>query len=66
MSRTYTKSDLERIVMAQLENLNAMHDLLSILKHQNELLHRVNEMLRDEISETKERQRGYPVRRRGA
>lgn len=33
--RTYTKADLEQIVMTQLENLNAMHDLLSIMKVQN-------------------------------
>lgn len=33
----YTKSELERIAMTHLENLKAMHDLLSIMKHQNEL-----------------------------
>ena len=42
MSRRYTKADLEEIVYLQLENLNAMHDLLSIMKHQNELLNNAN------------------------
>jgi hypothetical protein len=37
MSSRYTKADFEKIVFFQLENLNAMHDLLSIMKHQNEL-----------------------------
>lgn len=39
----------------QLENLNAMNDLLSIMKLQNELLHNTNKKLKDEISEFKEK-----------
>ena len=35
MNRRYTKADLDQTVSVQLENLNAMHDLLSIMKHQN-------------------------------
>ncbi len=58
--RTYTKADLEQIVMTQLENLNAMHDLLSIMKTQNELLHNANKKLKDEISEFKEKYFVYP------
>jgi len=38
----YTKADLERIVFTQLENLNAMNDLLSIMKVQNELIKNAN------------------------
>lgn len=53
MNRRYTKADLEQIVYAQLENLNAMHDLLSIMKHQNELLNSANKKLKDEITEFK-------------
>ena len=56
--RRYTKADLERIVSVQLENLNAMHDLLSIMKVQNELIHNANKKLKDEISEFKQKQ--YP------
>ncbi|MBS7254510.1 hypothetical protein [Flavobacterium branchiicola] len=53
--KTYTKANLEQIVMMQLENLNAMNDLLSIMKLQNELLHNANKKLKDEISEFKEK-----------
>lgn len=53
--RQYTKADLEALVSCQLENLNAMHDLLSIMKVQNELLHNANKKLKDEISEFKEK-----------
>ena len=35
MNRRYTKTDLDQIVSVQLENLNVIHDLLSIIKHQN-------------------------------
>lgn len=58
--RTYTKADLEQIVMTQLENLNAMHDLLSIMKVQNELIHNANKKLKDEISEFKQKHLVYP------
>ena len=53
MSKRYTKSDLEEIVYIQLENLNAMHDLLSIMKVQNELINNANKKLKDEISDFK-------------
>lgn len=62
--RTYTKADLEQIVMTELENLNAMHDLLSIMKVQNELLHNANKKLKDEISEFKEKSFSYPTGKR--
>ncbi|NOU17817.1 MAG: hypothetical protein HOO91_09690 [Bacteroidales bacterium] len=52
----YTKTDLEHIVMAQLENLNAMNDLLCIMKVQNELLHNANKKLNEEITKSKEKQ----------
>jgi N-acetylglutamate synthase-like GNAT family acetyltransferase len=63
MSRRYTKADLEEIVSVQLENLNAMHDLLSIMKHQNELLNNVNKKLKDEISDFKQRMYPTPSKR---
>ena len=62
MSRRYTKVDLEEVVSVQLENLNAMHDLLSIMKHQNELLDSANKKLKDEITDFK--QKLYPTRKR--
>jgi HEAT repeat protein len=60
----YTKADLEALVSCQLENLNAMHDLLNIVKVQNELLHNVNKKLKDEIFEFKEKLVKYPTGRR--
>lgn len=62
----YTKTDLEELVSCQLENLNAMHDLLSIMKVQNELLHNTNKKLKEEISEFKEKQFIYPTRKRNS
>ncbi len=64
MNRRYTKSDLEEIVSVQLENLNAMHDLLSIMKHQNVLLDSANKKLKDEITDFK--QKIYPTRKRNS
>ena len=63
MSKRYTKADLEEIVYKQLENLNAMHDLLSIMKIQNDLIQNINQTLREEIGQFKEQQVMYPTRR---
>lgn len=64
MNRRYTKADLEQIVLVQLENLEAMHELLSIMKHQTELLHSANKKLKDEITDFK--QKRYPTRKRNS
>lgn len=55
MARKYTKADLEQIVCVQLENLNAMNDLLQIMKLQNELISSANKKLKDEITEFKQK-----------
>lgn len=47
----YTKADLEVLVYHQLENLEAMHDLLRLMKEQNELLARANKQLKEAVSE---------------
>ena len=57
----YTKQELEQIVFTQLENLNAMNDLLKIMKLQNELIENTNKKLKDEISEFKETLIKYPT-----
>lgn len=59
----YTKADLEQLVYVQLENLNAIHDLLSIIKTQNELLHNANKKLSEEISGYKYAQYPRPKRK---
>jgi hypothetical protein len=51
--RKYTKANLEELVFCQLENLSAMHDLLSVMKTQTELLRKANKKLRDEVVEVK-------------
>ncbi|MDO5971050.1 hypothetical protein Q4Q35_14680 [Flavivirga aquimarina] len=56
MPRTrYTKAQLEQIVYTQLENLNAIHDLLRIMKVQNELIDNANKKLKDEVIDFKKR-----------
>ncbi|CAM1353666.1 hypothetical protein [Tenacibaculum halocynthiae] len=64
MSKRYTKADLEQIVYKQLDNLNAMHDLLRIMKVQNDLIQNINQTLREEIGQFKEQQVMYPTRRK--
>ncbi len=62
MSRyPYTKAQLEQIVYTQLENLDAMNDLLRIMKLQNELLDKANMQLKDEIKEFKQTFVKYPT-----
>lgn len=65
MNRRYTKADLEQIVAVQLENLNAVHDLLSIMKTQNELLEQANKKLKDEMSDFKKKVYPKLSRRQG-
>jgi hypothetical protein len=62
--KTYKKADLERIVMSQLENLNAIHDLLNIMKVQNGLIQNTNKKLKEEISEFKKSQLPYAKTKR--
>ena len=51
----YTKAELEEIVLIQLDNLNAIHDLLRIMKLQNELIENASKKLKDEIIDFKKR-----------
>ncbi len=64
LQRAYTKSQLEALIFSQLENLNEMNDLISIMRHQNELLKKANKKLKEEITDFKERQIKYPTRRK--
>lgn len=55
-SSRYTKAQLEQIVHTpQLDNLNAIHDLLRIMKLQNELIENANKKLKDEVIDFKKR-----------
>ncbi|MDN5215233.1 hypothetical protein QQ020_24350 [Fulvivirgaceae bacterium BMA12] len=62
--KRYTKADLEELVYCQLQNLNAMHDLLRIMKTQNELLENANKKLGEEVSDFKQRYYTTPGRGR--
>ncbi len=55
----YTKADLEQVVYTQLDNLNAIHDLLRVMKLQNELIENANKKLKDEIIDFKKRVNYY-------
>jgi len=57
----YTKAQLEKIVFTQLENLEAMNDLLKIMKLQNDLITNANQKLSDEIKDFKETFVKYPT-----
>lgn len=45
----YTKEHLEQIVFTQLENLEAMGDMLKLIREQNELIKKYNIVLGEEI-----------------
>mgnify|MGYP000278552421 CR=1 FL=1 len=62
--KKYTKAQLEALVCCQLENLNGMHDLLRIMKFQNELIQNINTSLREEIGKFKKQQVMYPTQRK--
>ncbi len=63
MTKRCTKTDLGKIVFTQLENLNAMHDLLSIMEYQNKLLHQANKKLKDKIDAFEKKQIQYSLKR---
>ena len=60
----YKKSDLERIVMIQLENLNAQGEHIQLIKEQNELLIKYNHKLIDELSDKLKEPKPYPIPKR--
>ncbi len=50
-----TKEHLERIILTQLENLDAMHDYMIIVKKQTELVVQMNKKLERELSTVKDK-----------
>ena len=63
MKNKYTKAQLEEIVLTQYENLNAMHDLLAIMKLQSSLLHQANKKLKAEIDGFEEKHVRYSLKK---
>lgn len=49
MKKKYKKADLEELISLQLENLNGVHDLVSIMRYQNDLLEQVNGSFKTEV-----------------
>ncbi|SKB99316.1 hypothetical protein [Dyadobacter psychrophilus] len=49
----YTKAHLERIVFAQLDNIEAMNDLLITVKAQTEMIQKANKILEKEVEKFK-------------
>ena len=60
----YRKSDLERLVLIQLENLNAQGEHIDLLKEQNELLVKYNHKLIDEMTDKTKEPKPYPIPKR--
>lgn len=60
---TYTKADIELIMLKQLENLDALGERVRLLQKQNELLVKMNHKLMEELSDARKEIKPYPVRR---
>lgn len=56
----YTKEHLEKIVLVQLDNIEAMGNLLKLIKEQNYLLAKHNDKLKEEIEGTYKKVKPYP------
>ena len=50
--------------MTQIENLDAMHDLLAIMKVQNELIRKTDKKLQNDIAELKCKEYQVPAHKR--
>lgn len=60
----YKKSDLEKLVAVQLDNLNAQGEHIRLIKEQNELLVKYNHKLIDELSDKLSEPKPYPIPKR--
>ncbi len=60
----YTKEHLEQIVLTQLDNLEAMNDLIASMKKQTELVTKINKKLEDELNGVKDLVQYSTTRRR--
>jgi len=60
----YKKSDLEKLVLIQLDNLNAQGEHIQLIKEQNELLVKYNHKLIDKLSDKLNEPKPYPIPKR--
>ena len=61
---TYTRDEMELLILRQLENLDALGEQVNLLKKQNELLLKMNHKLTEELSEERKMVRPYPRSRK--
>lgn len=62
---SYTKDELELLLLKQLQNLDALSERVRLLELQNELLVKMNHKLTEELSEEKKEIKPYPKMKRG-
>ena len=60
----YKKTDLEKLILIQLENLNAQGEHIQLIKEQNKLLVKYNHKLIDELSDKLNEPKPYPIPKR--
>ena len=60
----HKKGDIEKLILIQLENLNAQGEHIRLIKEQNELLLKHNHKLIGELSDKLEELKPYPVTKR--
>lgn len=64
--RAYTKEELEKIILLQLENLNAMQEHLEHIKKQNQMLVEINFNLARKLSKEKPKLSPFPAKKKKA
>ena len=57
----YRKSDMEIIILTQLENLNALGEHIRLIKEQNSLLLKYNHKLIEQLSDKDKEPKPYPI-----
>jgi hypothetical protein len=61
---SYTKEELEKIIVLQLQNLNAMQEHLDHIKKQNQMLVEINFNLAKKLSKEKSKLSPFPVKKK--
>lgn len=61
LTQRYTKAQLEKIVLTQHENLEAMHNLLKIMKFQTNLINNVNQKVSADMKGIQDTFAKYPT-----
>lgn len=54
-TKKYSKAELEEVIYLQFENLNAIHDLLKVLKLQNGLIEKITKKINELFDNSKDK-----------